>query len=83
MESNSLVDLGFSGQCFTWEKNCGDNMIVRERLDRALGNADWIVRWPNTQVAHGLRLGSDHCPLIINNNPTVCKAKKLFRFEAK
>lgn len=83
MESNSLADLGFSGQCFTWEKNCGENMIVRERLDRVLGNADWIECWPNTQVSHGLRLGSDHCPLIIDNNPSVYKAKKLFRFEAK
>ncbi|CAB4313585.1 unnamed protein product [Prunus armeniaca] len=44
MESNSLVDLGFSGQCFTWEKNCGDNIIVRERLNRVLKNADW-AKW--------------------------------------
>ncbi|KAI5317918.1 hypothetical protein L3X38_037625 [Prunus dulcis] len=33
MESNSLIDLGFSGQCFTWEKKCTDNVVVRERLD--------------------------------------------------
>lgn len=48
MESNSLIDLGFSGQCFTWEKKCTDNVVVRERLDRSLGNADWVLRWPNT-----------------------------------
>ncbi|VVA38476.1 PREDICTED: reverse mRNAase [Prunus dulcis] len=38
MESNSLIDLGFSGQCFTWEKRCTDNVVVRERLDSFLGD---------------------------------------------
>ncbi|CAL8162626.1 unnamed protein product [Prunus armeniaca] len=43
----------------------------------------WVVCGDMNEVSHGLRLGSEHCPLIIDNNPTVCKAKKLFRFEAK
>ncbi|CAB4313877.1 unnamed protein product [Prunus armeniaca] len=82
MESNSLIDLGFSGQCFTWEKKCTDNVVVRERLDRSLGNADWVLCWPNTQISHGLRVGPDHVPLIIDNSPSPGKRNKVLRFEA-
>lgn len=78
MESNSLFDLGFSGQCFTWEKKCTDNVVVRERLDRSLGNADWVLCWPNTLISHGLRVGSDHVPLIIDNSPSLVREIKCF-----
>ncbi|CAL1380329.1 unnamed protein product [Linum trigynum] len=42
-----LVDLGFAGPPFTWFKQG-----VKERLDRGLGNAKWIDRFPEVTVRH-------------------------------
>lgn len=82
MESNQLVDLGFKGHNFTWEKNCGDVGLVKERLDRGIVNAEWLLRWPNSCVHHLMRIGSDHCPILLECFPELSQGRKLFIFEA-
>ncbi|VVA35089.1 PREDICTED: reverse mRNAase [Prunus dulcis] len=82
MEKNNLLDLGFKGSIFTWERSLGENGHVRERLDRALANYHWIERWPNACVTYGLRIGSDHCPIVLDNNPVLSKGRRIFRLEA-
>ncbi|KAK8998389.1 hypothetical protein V6N11_083780 [Hibiscus sabdariffa] len=44
------------------------NAIVQTRgkqLDRCLMNDGWFQRFPNANVMHLERLGSDHCPLLV------------------
>ncbi|KAJ4824931.1 hypothetical protein Tsubulata_024287 [Turnera subulata] len=55
-----LVDLGFKGPEFTWER--GD---VQERLDRALADMRWRLAFPAADVIHLPRTKSDHSPLLI------------------
>jgi hypothetical protein len=43
----SLQDLGYTKDIFTWHRGG-----VRERLDRAVGNADWSNLYPHAAVHH-------------------------------
>ncbi|XP_039066344.1 uncharacterized protein LOC120211945 [Hibiscus syriacus] len=60
MHSTGLLDLGFHGPPFTWNRG-----NLQQRLDRCLGNTKWISTFPNSQVLHLDRIGSDHRPLLL------------------
>ncbi|XP_038991400.1 uncharacterized protein LOC120114621 [Hibiscus syriacus] len=60
MHSTGLLDLGFHGSPFTWNRG-----NLQQRLDRCLGNTKWISSFPNSQVLHLDRIGSDHRPLLL------------------
>ena len=41
-----LQDLGFEGDVYTWRNNHHRAQgYVRERLDRALANMDWLIKF--------------------------------------
>lgn len=82
MEDNALWDLGFKGQKFTWRRIRYGEVLVQERLDRALVNEDWIKTWPEASVGHGTQMGSDHCPLSLLLSPKQALGPKPFRFES-
>lgn len=42
-----LIDMGFSETKFTWERGG-----VKERLDRALCNAQWRLKYEEASVLH-------------------------------
>ena len=63
MDSCNLLDLGFNGPKFTWTNKRKRNPIY-ERLDRAFGNGDWLVHYPNSCVWHLPRISSDHAPIL-------------------
>ncbi|XP_021736898.1 uncharacterized protein LOC110703402 [Chenopodium quinoa] len=48
-EAACLVDLGFSGNPFTWHNAREGLDLIQEILDRALGNPSWLNTYPNTQ----------------------------------
>lgn len=52
----NVIDFGFKGPLFTWRSGA-----FRERLDRALGNAQWQSLFPNSSVVNIPLLSSDHC----------------------
>ncbi|KAG5556475.1 hypothetical protein RHGRI_006921 [Rhododendron griersonianum] len=45
----SLLDLEFKGLNYTWSNNREGPANIRERIDRALANADWRVMFPYAQ----------------------------------
>lgn len=45
-----LLDLGFNGSMFTWERSRGSDRWVQERLDRGLANKQWIDMFPQDEV---------------------------------
>ncbi|KAF7826983.1 uncharacterized protein G2W53_018147 [Senna tora] len=47
INSSSLIDLGFLGPEFTWHRGG-----VAARLDRALANSEWRVKFPEASVTH-------------------------------
>ncbi|KAK9932561.1 hypothetical protein M0R45_019793 [Rubus argutus] len=83
MDNNLLLDIGFTGQKFTWEnRRADDSHLIKERLDRAIVNSNWIKTWPNSQISHETRVGSDHCPILLNIAPKPIRTARQFRFEA-
>ncbi|KAH0667664.1 hypothetical protein KY285_028870 [Solanum tuberosum] len=65
IEACGLMDLGFSGQKFTWSNKRGIHHTILKRLDRALINDAWLEKMPQTTITHLPSVGSDHCPLLM------------------
>ncbi|KAK1354012.1 hypothetical protein POM88_047268 [Heracleum sosnowskyi] len=77
-----LVDLGFKGCEFTWERSRGNTEWVQERLDRGLANKGWRSLFPEAEVQVLEVSTSDHLPLLLQLKRMVyVKKKKRFRFE--
>lgn len=77
-----LVDLGFEGEKYTWEKSRGNPNWVQERLDRGLENRDWRDMFPTAFVQVMEVAPSDHLPLFLMLNRTVYVPKiQRFHFE--
>ncbi|KAL4279049.1 hypothetical protein GQ457_03G029200 [Hibiscus cannabinus] len=62
MNESGLIDMGFSGACFTWSRG-----NLSQRLDRCLCNVAWYNFFASSEVHHLLRLGSDHRPILLKS----------------
>ncbi|XP_016195052.1 uncharacterized protein LOC107636029 [Arachis ipaensis] len=84
IEECMLIDLGSVGPKFTWRGPQWENLErVFKRLDRALANADWRIKFHEARVEVLARVKSDHHPLLISMKPKDNLANnKPFRFEA-
>ncbi|XP_060168986.1 uncharacterized protein LOC132599797 [Lycium barbarum] len=60
-----LMDIGYSGNRFTWCNERKEDKIIWKRLDRMLVNDKWNDLFANSEVIHLPRVSSDHCPLLI------------------
>ncbi|XP_015161044.1 uncharacterized protein [Solanum tuberosum] len=80
IEACGLMDLGFSGQKFTWSNNRGIHSRVWKRLDRAMVNDPWLEQMPQTTIIHLPSVGSDHCPLLMEMNNRSEDHTKYFKF---
>lgn len=61
------MDLGFIGPQFTWDNMRMGQANIKERLDRALYNQEWLSLFPDTGVWHLLRTRSDHVSLLLRS----------------
>lgn len=83
MENNSLIDLGYNGAKFTWSNMRGVGGLVLSRHDRGLCNHQWRLIFPEACITHLARAKSDHCPLLLQLDPSAQPQAHLkpFRFE--
>jgi len=86
LEDCELADLGFEGDPFTWRNNNHNSACyIRERLDRAVANKDWMSRFPLRHIINGEPRHSDHRPVIVDTDPPRNRGGRqspAFRFEA-
>ncbi|KAG5530896.1 hypothetical protein RHGRI_025747 [Rhododendron griersonianum] len=78
----ALMDLEFKGPAYTWSNNQGVGFNIRERLDKALATVEWRELFPHAQVFHGLTIGSDHSPIIVNCCIPPKRVPYVFKFES-
>ncbi|XP_021723765.1 uncharacterized protein LOC110691155 [Chenopodium quinoa] len=84
VEEMDLLEVEFVGAAHTWAR--GKSMETRQsaRLDRALCNGDWAMRFDKASMRHLSAVHSDHCPLFISPNGFVPMQSlhRPFRFQA-
>jgi hypothetical protein len=82
-----LDDLGFVGDVFTWRnKQTKSSSHIRERIDRAVANAEWRMMFPFVQVRNGDPYHSDHKPIVVETKKLQRRGRggggNSFHFEA-
>lgn len=77
-----LMDMGYSGSAFTWERSRGTVNWVQERLDRGVSNSEWQSLFPRATIKVLEVSTSDHMPLFLELNRMIYVPKvRKFRFE--
>jgi hypothetical protein len=51
MDQLGMIDLGFTGNPFTWSDNRQGKHLIKERLDRGLSSSQWIHLFPTFSLA--------------------------------
>ncbi|XP_059432574.1 uncharacterized protein LOC132165893 [Corylus avellana] len=81
LDSFGMIDLGFSGNPFTWSNKRQGHRLIKERLDRGIANSHWIHLFPHFSVQHLPAYSSDHNPIILDTAPSNLFLPRPFRFE--
>lgn len=76
----SLMDMGYTGLPWTYEKRVAGGSFVRVRLDRCLADANWCSLFPGASVRHLGAAGSDHVPILLSLAANE-RQKNPFRYE--
>jgi exonuclease III len=76
-----MVDLGFTGNQYTWSNNRQGNCIIKERLDRGLASSSWVHLFPEYSLLHIPAFSSDHHPILLNTSGSPLFLPRPFKFE--
>ncbi|XP_074313486.1 uncharacterized protein LOC141648659 [Silene latifolia] len=78
-----LVDVRYEGYAFTWDNGQAGEDNRQSRIDRAMGNNEWLEKFPYARLRHLEREWSDHSPLklVLDMRDSVGQQTKRFRFE--
>ena len=79
-----LMEVEFSGALHTWARGNSTETRQSARLDRALCNVNWSMRFERAKMRHLPAIQSDHCPLFISPNGFVPlqELHRPFKFQA-
>lgn len=66
-----LIDIGYTGNMFTWEHSRGSSGWIQERLDRGLATKQWREMFPQAEITVPDVSSSDHLPLSLQLNRTM------------
>ncbi|XP_030961975.1 uncharacterized protein LOC115983444 [Quercus lobata] len=76
------VDLGFSGNKYTWVRGQWGSSAIKRKLDKEIASISWRLTFPKASVTHLGAINSDHTPILLDINLDDSFAHKPFRFEA-
>jgi hypothetical protein len=79
-----LMDLGYTGMAWTFEKKVAGGTYCRVRLDRALATTSWTDRFPLAALQHLTAAACDHSPILLRHAPKGERVRhaRFFRYEA-
>ena len=75
----SIFDHSFTGPLYTWSNKQQVGFLAR-KLDRALINGGWLVKFPHFIVEFLPPEVSDHCPVIVSLQQEIANPPKPFKF---
>lgn len=76
-----LLNLGFSGNLFTWNNQRGGKHNIQERLDKSFENDEWRLMFSQALVSHLAALDFDHKPILLKLYRVGMSRLKPFPFE--
>lgn len=77
-----MLDLGFSGNPYTWSNGREGRGLIMERLDRGIANGEWRGLFPRATVQHIARVASDHALILLDTYGDQDRNPRPFHFEA-
>lgn len=79
-----LLDIGFSGNPFTWSHGVSLEMRRATRLDMVSCCDEWRRMFPSSSVRYLSHSYSDHCLFLLNLNRKKSErlGERLFKFQA-
>lgn len=72
-----LREISFSGFRFTWSNKQHPTLV---KLDRILASTNWEMFYPTCFAWAKSRIGSDHCPLLLNTGEQGASRPRYFFF---
>lgn len=82
LHNANLIDLGFSGQRFTWSnKRTTHNKLILECLNKFYANENWLHLFPDSNVLRLPHIHFDYCPLLLNLHKATTRPLPTFKFE--
>ncbi|PNX71291.1 hypothetical protein L195_g027166, partial [Trifolium pratense] len=70
------------GHAYTWSRSMGPNIVVEERIDRALVTNAWMNMFPRCMLSNLISGAFDHFPILLETEPRIFEyRKRQFRFE--
>ena len=60
-----LLDIGYKGPFWTFEKKVTGGTFTRVRLDRGVANPSWSIAYPGAVLEHKTAATSDHVPVYV------------------
>lgn len=75
-----LNEIKFKGSLYTWWNGKVEEECSFKRLDRVFGNMEFNQEFPQSEVEHLVREGSDHAPLHVMCKSLMEPVRKPFRF---
>ncbi|KAK3002711.1 hypothetical protein RJ639_019199 [Escallonia herrerae] len=79
INSKGLIDLGFSGNPFTWNNKRALPANIKERLRKGLGNLQWGLLFPNASIKHLSAILSDHNHILLDTATSTSLIPKPFK----
>lgn len=67
MKETRGINLGFVGGQFTWDNGQSGLALIRERLDKAVVDHQWMLLYPKAIIEKFATKNFDHCPIFLNN----------------
>ncbi|XP_027171528.1 uncharacterized protein LOC113771107 [Coffea eugenioides] len=83
MNQNSLIDIGFEGQPWTWSNHWDNEGEVRQRLGRCLCSFEWFQDFEKARCQHIDTFTSNHYMLLLDTAPGKERKKKRFYFDKR
>ena len=66
----NTMDLGYSGNKYTWARGKWGKASIKRRLDRGVASISWRLAYPRATITHLGVIKSDHSPILMDTNPS-------------
>ena len=70
LDKCSMKDIGFFRPRFTWTNKRDIQALIQERIGRIFVNPNSCLLYPKVRVVHLTRCHSDHCPVLMDMQPS-------------